>query len=125
MPITEIKLNFNMDGLPTYKSSKTEFWPILMSIANYDTVSPMVVAIYSGTSKPPSADEFLKTFVDEFKDLTQNGVFINNCCYKTSINAFICDTPARAFIKCMFLLHAVLVKSNSFQLEFIIRCCKS
>lgn len=55
-----ISLNFNIDGLPIYKSSKNEFWPILFNIYELPTIKPMVVGIWSGIGKPPSAEEFLR-----------------------------------------------------------------
>lgn len=99
----EIKLNFNMDGLPLYKSSKTEFWPILMGVANKLSISPMVVAIYCGVGKPPSSEIYLESFVEELLQILNHGITINNTHYNVSVNAFICDTPARSFIKCRYL----------------------
>lgn len=95
----EILLNFNMDGLPLSRSSKIEFWPILMSIANDLMISPMVVAIYCGVGKP-SVDEFLENFVNELLEVLACGLTIDNVHFKVSINGFICDTPARCYIKC-------------------------
>lgn len=97
-----IPLNFNMDGLPLHKSSKTEFWPILMSIATDTKISPMVVAIYSGVGKPPSAEIYLKKFVDELTAIVKDGFPVNSSHCTVSINAFVCDTPARCYLKCMY-----------------------
>lgn len=95
----EISLNFNMDGLPLSRSSKIEFWPILMNIANDLTISPMVVGIYCGVGKP-SAEEYLEKFVDGLLAILTDGLTVNGVFFKVSINAFICDTPARCFLKC-------------------------
>lgn len=38
--ITSISLNINVDGLPIYKSSKSEFWPILCNIYEIPEVKP-------------------------------------------------------------------------------------
>lgn len=97
----EIRLNFNMDGLPVYNSSKTEFWPILMNIANNTTTPTMVVAIYCGVGKPNS-EMFLNAFCEELLELTKSGLILNNTRLKIAINAFICDTPARALFKCKY-----------------------
>lgn len=98
---TQILLNFHIDGLPISGSSKHQFWPILMNVANMPHVlSPMVVAIYSGTSKPSSAEEFLRQFVNELNEILQNGLMINRNRIDVKVNAFICDTPARCFLKC-------------------------
>lgn len=96
--VTEIKLSFNMDGLPLFKSAKDEFWPILCKIDNFPQIKPMVIGIYFGVGKPPCND-FLLEFVDELNDCVQNGVLINDRCIKVTISCFICDTPARSFIR--------------------------
>lgn len=95
---TNIRLNFNMDGLPIYKSSRFEFWPILATIENYSHVPPMIVAIYFGQGKP-ELNEFLDQFVSELEDLMTNGVFIKDKKFHLGIRCFVCDAPARAFIK--------------------------
>lgn len=97
--VKEVPLNFNIDGLPVSDSSKAQFWPILMSIANSDSTSPMIVAIYSGNGKPPSAKEFLEKFAEELNELLHTGIYIKSNRINIKVNAFICDTPARCFIK--------------------------
>lgn len=50
-----IKLSFNIDGLPLAKSSKTQFWPILLSFINLPIFVKKIfpVGIYhSYKSKP-------------------------------------------------------------------------
>lgn len=44
----EISLNVNIDGLPLFKSSKIEFWPILFNIHGKPHIAPMVIGIYCG-----------------------------------------------------------------------------
>jgi hypothetical protein len=41
-----ININVNIDGLPTYKSSKVEFWPILCNIQDMSVVPVMVYAYH-------------------------------------------------------------------------------
>ncbi|KAB0803680.1 hypothetical protein PPYR_00650 [Photinus pyralis] len=94
--LSNLELSFNVDGLPIYNSSKMEFWPILCSISN---LQPMVVGIYCGTTKPPSVKEFMTPFVDELKHLLKNGISVSKQHWTISIRCFICDTPARAFVK--------------------------
>lgn len=93
-----VYLSFNIDGLPVYKSSKEEFWPILARIDNMPKIKPMVIGIYSGVGKPPCND-FLLEFVDELNDCIQNGLVVNECFIIVKISCFICDTPARSFAK--------------------------
>ncbi|XP_055846427.1 uncharacterized protein LOC129912270 [Episyrphus balteatus] len=95
-------LNFNLDGLPLFRSSKFQFWPILMIIANIPEIRPMAVAIYFGDAKPPSSEEFLRQHVNEINVLILNGIDLaNGSQILIKVNAYIADTPARAFIKCV------------------------
>ena len=91
----DIKLFINIDGLPLFKSSSTQLWPILIQFNNFE---PVVVALYGGTKKP-SMKEFLNDFVNEMKTLISEPVEINNTNYKISIFAITCDAPARALLK--------------------------
>jgi hypothetical protein len=62
VPEAKIRLKFNVDGLPLFKSSSTEFWPILCNIT--DSVSkPFVVGLYCGKGKPVDVSDFLKDFL--------------------------------------------------------------
>lgn len=38
-----ISLNINIDGLPLHKSSRQQFWPILCSIYEIPSLSPLVI----------------------------------------------------------------------------------
>lgn len=44
----EIPININVDGLPLYRSSRKEFWPILLNIHKKPEIPPMVIGIYCG-----------------------------------------------------------------------------
>lgn len=63
-------------------------------------VKPMVVAIWSGEGKPTNCNDYLKPFVEEMNILLDDGISINGCKIQIAIRCFICDSPARAFIKC-------------------------
>lgn len=94
----DIALNFNIDGLPIHNSSKMQFWPILFSIHD-SNIEPMIIGIYCGENKPPTPDEFLTPFVDELLTILNNGIIVNGYKINIHIRCFICDTPARSFIK--------------------------
>ncbi|XP_063370451.1 uncharacterized protein LOC134658734 [Cydia amplana] len=99
----KITLNLNIDGLPIYKSSNHQLWPILCNITEIKYISPIVVGIYEGKSKPSDLNLYLKPFVNEMKQI-ENGFTITTLTgelktIEVSIRAFICDSPARAFIK--------------------------
>lgn len=100
-----LSLLINIDGLPVYKSSKLQFWPILCKIQEIPKLSPLVVGIYAGQEKPSDLNKYLENFVSEMKDL-ENGIRITKeigteNIVKIKIKAFICDSPARALIKGM------------------------
>jgi len=97
-----LQLLFNVDGLPLYRSSSKQFWPILCA-AYIDGIitKPFVVAVFCGNSKPLSADVFFSDFVRELSHLQQSGVCFGESVVSISVKGFICDAPARAFIKCI------------------------
>lgn len=94
-----ISININIDGLPVFNSSKFEFWPILFNIHNMPNVRPMIIGIFCGEGKPKSVTNYLAPFVNEINDVIKNGIEINGFTIKLQIRTFICDSPARAFIK--------------------------
>lgn len=94
----KLSLNFNIDGLPIYKSSKETFWPILANLHDFPKIRPIVVGIWSGEGKPV-LNEYLEPFVNELLELIENGLSVNGHNFELNIRAFICDSPARAYIK--------------------------
>ena len=96
--IHSISLIFNIDGLPPFNSSPLQFWPILLKVHEYPKLKPMAVAIYCGPTKPP-LQEYFKQFVEELNTLLENGFYLNNRKIKILVRYFVCDTPARSFIK--------------------------
>lgn len=94
-----ISLNINIDGLPIYKSSTKSFWPILFNIQEIPGIQPLVIGIYYGGAKPKDAGQYLKPFIEELVELLEHGLQINDKRITVKVRCFICDTPARAFIK--------------------------
>ena len=95
----ELSLSFNIDGLPINRSSKQEFWPILCMVQTKNQqFEPQAVAIYSGIGKPP-LESYLTPFVNELNTLLRNGLNLEQQTFNLKINNFVCDTPARCFIK--------------------------
>lgn len=95
-----IRLNFNIDGIPLFKNSKTCFWPILGMITNGPSFkSPFVVSCFCGDGKPPYLNDYLDPFLSELLTLLRDGVAIGNKHYDVRVNAIICDAPARSFIR--------------------------
>ncbi|XP_065647936.1 uncharacterized protein LOC136077156 [Hydra vulgaris] len=93
-----IALCFSIDGLPLYKSSSTQLWPILASFGDFDI---FVVALYCGNKKPDSINDYLEDFVAELIELMEHSVSINGNQYDVNVKCFLCDAPAREFLKCI------------------------
>ncbi|XP_060577087.1 uncharacterized protein LOC132734366 isoform X2 [Ruditapes philippinarum] len=91
-----INFNVNIDGIPLFKSSGSQFWPILCSIQGF---GPFLVALYFGNAKPNSLNDYLSDFLQELEDIQQNGITHNSQHYQMKLRAFVCDAPARAFLK--------------------------
>ncbi|EFN89121.1 hypothetical protein EAI_12487, partial [Harpegnathos saltator] len=95
----EIKLNINTDGLPISKCSNSQLWPIMASLCEIDIyTSPIITGIYHGMHKSNNANEFLTDFVNEFINLTQTGIIVDNETYTVTINALLCDAPVKSFV---------------------------
>ncbi|VEN58351.1 unnamed protein product [Callosobruchus maculatus] len=94
-----IELNINIDGLPISKSSSSQVYPILCSISGTSIVE--MIGIYYGVQKPQDPNLFLETFISEVTTIINNGFYTNGKLYSIKIKAFICDAPAKAFIKCI------------------------
>lgn len=62
-------------------------------------VRPMIVAIWCGQSKPNSLKEYLQMFINELKDLMENGLTTDANHISVKFESCICDTPARSFLK--------------------------
>ncbi|KAL0842480.1 hypothetical protein ABMA28_014574 [Loxostege sticticalis] len=100
---TQISLNINIDGLPIYNSSRHQLWPILCNIFELSNISPIVIGIYEGQSKPSDLSAYLGPTVSELKEL-ENGLDVTtkqgkSCKVDVKVRAFLCDSPARALIK--------------------------
>ncbi|XP_036147846.1 uncharacterized protein LOC118647308 [Monomorium pharaonis] len=72
----DITLQWNADGVQTFKSSKVSMCPLQVSIneLNYrQRKENILLAGIWASVKKPVLDLFLKPFIDELKDLHQNG----------------------------------------------------
>ncbi|XP_067229733.1 uncharacterized protein [Chanodichthys erythropterus] len=91
------KLQLNFDGLPIFKSTTTQFWPILGLLQGY-TKKPILIGLFCGTSKPNSLTEYLHDLVQELKVL-KDGFLFKQKTFFLNVVSVVCDTPARAFIR--------------------------
>lgn len=89
-------LQFGIDGVPLTKSSKGCFWPTLVKIKSFVEVLP--VAVYYGINKPKSIHDYMADFVLELDQILKNGIRFNGLQIFFSVDAFIMDAPAKAFV---------------------------
>nr|CAI5848798.1 unnamed protein product [Callosobruchus analis] len=94
----DISININIDGLPIFKSSRYEFWPILFNINEFP-YKPMIIGMYYGKGKPSNPNEFLSQFVEELMLIMNKGVMITEYKISVHLKCFICDSPARSSVK--------------------------
>lgn len=95
----KLEISFNIDGLPLFHSASTQFWPILGRVVNCKNSQTFVVAIFCGKTKPKPLELFFKEFIEEFIELSETGIEYNNSNLKLTLHSFVCDAPAKAFIK--------------------------
>ncbi|XP_057291715.1 uncharacterized protein LOC130656398 [Hydractinia symbiolongicarpus] len=95
--VTEyIKLAINIDGIPLYKSSSTQFWPIL---GQFEYATPFVIALFCGNSKPTPVEYFCHEFLEELHKLRSDTMIVNDIDVRVALHFFTCDAPARQFLK--------------------------
>lgn len=66
-----LKLQINIDGLPLFKSSCLQLWPIFGLLPSVPMKEPVVIGLFCGSKKPSSAKDFLQDFVTKLKQLEQ------------------------------------------------------
>ena len=99
IPGSVIYLQINIDGVPLYKSSKKQLWPILGKIVGQNLPS-FIIGIFCGESKPNDVKGYFSDFVEEMKSIEANGILTSqNKIVQVKITCFVCDAPARAFVK--------------------------
>lgn len=59
----------------------------------------MVITVWCGEGKPTYLNDFLGHFVNELNEVLENGISVNEHLITVFCKCFICDSPARAFIK--------------------------
>jgi len=95
---SEVALQVNVDGLPLFKSTNGQFWPVLGKLELPFVSDPFVIGIFYSENKPDSL-HFLADFVGECKMLKQSGIVYKDLVLRFNIHAIVCDAPARSFVK--------------------------
>lgn len=94
-----LQLQVNIDGLPLFKSSNHQFWPILGRVENIPSKAPFVIGIFSGISKPTSLADFFHDFINEVNEIKESGVVYQEKLFQVVVSSVICDAATKAFIK--------------------------
>ena len=99
--VQTVSLQVNIDGLPLFKSSGSQFWPILGRLISPYTSKPFMIGLFFGNEKPKDANEFLKDFVDEMGILQTSGIKVPGTGHTLllELSCFLCDVPAKSFVK--------------------------
>ena len=97
-----LELIINIDRFSPFKSSVVTIWPILCKVyTESDIYKPFIVAVYSGSGKPKNCTIYLTRFVKELNVILKSGIEIENRHFRIKIKYFVCDSPARVFLKCI------------------------
>lgn len=95
-----VSFQLNIDGVPVFKSTNGQFWPVLGKVDKPFVGRPFVVGLYYGVTKPSNLD-FLNGFCNEYAEIRRCGICLDNIVLRCNISVVICDAPARAMIKCV------------------------
>ena len=96
----KILLIVGVDGMQLFLSSNEDLWPILGKVfSENDIYEPFCIALFLGKCKPKSVDKYLEEFIKEMNTLLEEGLIIENKHFEIEIKCFVCDTPARSFLK--------------------------
>ena len=106
-------MQFNVDGLPLFKSSRLQFWPILATVNVDHTRSPFLVGLFCGHSKPKSVSEFLGPFIADLRDILENGILHNGQQILVKVSSFVCNAPPEHFLKTSRATMAILDVTNA------------
>jgi len=98
--VSTFKLLINIDGLPLFKSSRSEVYPILCTVVSIPELRKKVfpVGIYYGIEKPNNLNEYLQDFIDEINNLIEHGLHFGNHISFLNGTYFVCDAPAKSYI---------------------------
>lgn len=103
-----VNLLLSTDGVELYKCSATRqgIWPISMKVLSLThNISPIVVAVFQGTSKPCNA--FFADLAHEVRCIAQGKIAIDSCHeINIKIVGFSADSPARCICKSILSCNA-------------------
>lgn len=62
-------------------------------------IKPMIIGLWCGRGKPNDLNEFLLALINDINTVVRDGIKINGYRIDVSIRCFLCDSPARSFLK--------------------------
>ncbi|KAA0722908.1 hypothetical protein E1301_Tti013665 [Triplophysa tibetana] len=66
-----IAVTINVDGVPLFRSSAAQFWPMLAKVEGFE---PFIVCLFSGTTKPVPLGDYIQDLAEEIKRLGETGI---------------------------------------------------
>lgn len=96
-----IELDVNCDGISFHNSNTAETWPILGRCRRFKDPRPFVIGLFRGEGKPRPLSDYLADYVREVTELTQDGVLHDGRNLQFRVRYYLCDAPARAYLKCI------------------------
>lgn len=102
-----MSIQFNIDGIPLHKKAQYNLWPIQCIINELPPEKRkeniIVCGLWFRRDKPVMNNNFLKPFVNEMMELSNNGINWANGSTFTNTKVFpilcTCDAPARALVQ--------------------------
>jgi len=92
LPVTEdmsVSIQINIDGLPLFKSSSMQLWPILGIVKEPAVAAaPFLIGVFAGENKPKSVAEYITDFLNEIKDLTK-GFLISDVVVSVRLHSIV------------------------------------
>ncbi len=106
-----IEISLNVDGLPLFRSSGKNLWPVLCAIVNIKPVVVFPVVLTCGDSKPKDL-EFLDELIRDLNNILESGVQDGKRVLSVTVRCIVCDAPARALVKAQSFVQAILAVTS-------------
>lgn len=81
--------------------AKSQLQPLTGLITNLECQRVVIFGLWHGDSKPSDVNEYLREFIEEAKKLLDDGFTFRGKRIRFRIVLYICDAPARSFLKCI------------------------
>lgn len=93
-----VDFQVNTDGLPLFRSSGLQQWPILGRIVGIKFPF-LTFGTYCGSLKLSSMEELCHNFVQEASALSDVGFILQGTRLRAQLLDFICNAPARSLLE--------------------------